>query len=442
MISGDYIERMINVPNLPSCYTWQNLVATPVPAEFTYRDVEKYLREYVRSVLSLRDGTVTGDQIILSPKVNTIHTATPRKADGNITVNGVTVFIFEVESNWSWYTTTLKLAIHLSQMLASLRNRSRNGVSLSASVHSLSGFYFPNNKKECVVEVSVNWDDRKLRFVESHTMIRTVAEVECRLKSVYQQNKSLWENSSLGLTEFSYPVTPQYLTTNFTADAKQVGSGQSVVIVCEDDCFVYKYPMISSEGRNILFLRGKRLNQIGFPLTEMKSINAATTFLKYEKYIDIPPVSIIKEHAVWFVRSLVKAVESLHVESIAHLDIRLENICMKDDQIVLIDLDRSASTQYEAVLFQNKYPNSVNYEPPNDQSWTCENLDWKQVGLLLSGVFPRPHSSTPGFLSDLIDNGEIYIHPNYLFTCNSFLIGKLDPQKFQDWCAMMMDGSY
>ena len=112
---------------------------------------------------------------------------------------------------------------------------------------------------------------------------------------------------------------------------------------------------------------------------------------------------------------------------------------MKDNQIVLIDLDRSPSTQDQALSFKNKYPHSVNYQP-NDRSWTSENLDWKQVGLLLSGVFPSPHSSTtPGFLSDLKGNGEIYIHPNYLFTCNSFLIGKLEPEKFQDWCAMMMD---
>ena len=40
-------------------------------------------------------------------------------------------------------------------------------------------------------------------------------------------------------------------------------------------------------------------------------------------------MSIIKDHAVWFVKSLVQAVERLHVLGIAHLDIRLENICMK-----------------------------------------------------------------------------------------------------------------
>ena len=206
MISGDYIERVIDDANLPSCYTWQDLVATvSTSARFTYREVENYLREYVRCVLSLGVGAVTGDQIILSPNVNTIP---PRKADGNVIVNGVTVFIFEVESNSSWYSTTLKLAIHLSQMLASLRNRSMHGVLLSASVNSLSGFYFPNKKKECVVEVCVYWDDNKLRFMESHTMIETMDEVQRRLKLVYQQNKSLWENSSLGLTEFCYPVTP------------------------------------------------------------------------------------------------------------------------------------------------------------------------------------------------------------------------------------------
>ena len=371
---------------------------------------------YVRCVLSLGVGAVTGDQIILFPNVNTIPTTTPRKADGNVIVNGVTVFIFEVESNSSWYNTTLKLAIHLSQMLASLRNRSSMlGVSLSASVHSLSGFYFPNKKNECVVEVCVHWNDDILRFVESHTMILTVGEVKRRLKSVYQRNKSLWENSSLDLTEFCYPLTPHYLT-NFAADAKQVDSGQSVVIVCENDCLVYKYPMNSSERSNISSFRGERLDQVGFPLMELKRINSIK-FLKYDMYSDLPPVSIIKDHAVWFVRSLVQAVESLHVLGFAHLDIRLENICMNDNQqIVLIDLDRSASKQLLALCLKNRYPRSVNYQPPpDDQSWTSENLDWKQVGLLLSGVFPRPHSSkTIRFLSDLKGNGEIYIHPNLL----------------------------
>ena len=79
------------------------------------------------------------------------------------------------------------------------------------------------------------------------------------------------------------------------------------MIVCENDRLVYKYPMNSSESRNLITLRGKRLDQVGFPLMELKSIGS-TAFLKYDKYSDIPSVSIIKDHAVWFVKSLVQAV--------------------------------------------------------------------------------------------------------------------------------------
>ena len=102
---------------------------------------------------------------------------------------GTTFFACEVDSNKSCATTTLKLSIHLAQMLASLQNR-------CPKTNRLEGFYFPYEKEECVLLVSVEWS--KLRHIhqfssvtflplsiESMLKIETFGRINGMIKNVY-----------------------------------------------------------------------------------------------------------------------------------------------------------------------------------------------------------------------------------------------------------------
>ena len=85
-----------------------------------------------------------------------------------------------------------------------------------------------------------------------------------------------------------------------------------------------------------------------------------------------------------------EALEELHdVCNLAHLDVRLANICPTTEGVKLIDLDRSKPV---ATLVDNaglgRYT-SVMYKA--NWAWTVAQVDWKQVGLM---VFAYLHGIT------------------------------------------------
>ena len=57
-----------------------------------------------------------------------------------------------------------------------------------------------------------------------------------------------------------------------------------------------------------------------------------------------------------------------------------------------------------AMQLQGKYGAVDMYLVP-DASWTCEQLGWKQVGILHRDLFP--HSADHKFVKTLVDEGEM-----------------------------------
>ena len=88
-----------------------------------------------------------------------------------------------------------------------------------------------------------------------------------------------------------------------------------------------------------------------------------------------------------YLRSVVAALTELHGHNLAHLDVRLENICFDEaNRAVFIDLDRSEQAD-SSVSFKRK---SLMYTYV--ESWTYKQWDWRQLGLLLVRVL-QPVSS-------------------------------------------------
>ena len=125
-------------------------------------------------------------------------------------------------------------------------------------------------------------------------------------------------------------------------------------------------------------------------------------------YLYCPPLTRkeIQDHALWFLKSLFTAVRALHNMNLAHLDIRPENICVSssNSEVVLIDLDRYETSSKLAMQLQGKYGAVDMYFVP-DASWTFEQLDWKQVGILYRELFP--HSADHTYVKTLVDEGEM-----------------------------------
>ena len=118
-----------------------------------------------------------------------------------------------------------------------------------------------------------------------------------------------------------------------------------------------------------------------------------------------------------FVASVHEAITELHDKfNVAHLDIRLGNICIDGAPgtfvAKLIDLDRSHSAGMPFLVSDVSKYTSVMYKGKDD--WTLGQLDWRQLGIMIFGFLNNTpsvsyHSSEPkpnsGFLKGLVDDG-------------------------------------
>ena len=184
----------------------------------------------------------------------------------------------------------------------------------------------------------------------------------------------------------NYPLSSSFLEANHV---KQLPSGQSIVLVNERDRKLYKYPMLSTE-REVLSELESDLSNGRISTLERSALPLAIRYIGSMRYFEFKlydqPLfeEEARRHKVWFVDEVVKAVNELHDSAhLAHLDIRLENICVDDEtnRLILVDLDRSRRSSENVRYVRRLYGTHEMYNGLN--TWTVSELDWKQVGLMI-----------------------------------------------------------
>ena len=132
-----------------------------------------------------------------------------------------------------------------------------------------------------------------------------------------------------------------------------------------------------------------------------------------------PPLDYQKarDNAIDFVKSVCEAINELHDDfNIAHLDLRLANICISTNtplSVKLIDLDRSdeaikpfrrsSLTDYASVMYKVPTP-----------EWKLSQLDWRQLGIMVHAFLNNIHDGyhwiepvpKSPFLKRLVKQGE------------------------------------
>jgi len=110
----------------------------------------------------------------------------------------------------------------------------------------------------------------------------------------------------------------------------------SLVFMMQD--MVYKMPLTLKAQQRLSFLynltlRGTSPKQVLLPHDQKKNF---FMYYRLEKPLDIKP---LKDSYLEFAASVINALDELHGLGFAHLDVRLPNICFREHNAVLIDLD-------------------------------------------------------------------------------------------------------
>ena len=417
--------------SMPSLYNLGELLGDDSSGTWTSVDAENRMREYVQSCLGPGINVAPRIEMVIEPRVKTFAVSPHLRPDFvTPSTRPPSDFICEVDSDNNWNATIDKLIVQLSRMLTALRNR----CDPIPDDIAMTGFYFPFKNQECVAKVSVRWSDDDLKFIETRQYLNK-DEVPTSLKDALAANKRSFNRKNIMRQEnnvLNYPLSSSFLEANHV---KQLPSGQSIVLVNERDRKLYKYSMLSTESRTLSELESD-LSNGRISTLERSALPLAIHYIGNMRYFEFKlydqPLSEeeARRHKVWFVSEVVKAVNELHDRAkVAHLDIRLENICVDDEsnRLILVDLDRSRPIFVIAEDVRVLYGNHEMYwGPAGSHNWPVSMLDWRQVGLMFKTRVLINHE----FVTKLIEEGMFYtVLCCYVVLLYALFIHKLLPLK-------------
>lgn len=157
----------------------------------------------------------------------------------------------------------------------------------------------------------------------------------------------------------------------------QMNSMQSLLLKGANKC--YKLPVRTNDNKALTIARAF-LGSASASAIKLELPQCAYNCFMYD-YVFWPPLKVDQVRACLgdFVMQVATCVTQLHAHFLAHLDLRIENICFHKDSYspVLIDLDRSSPF----TLFGNSdiYSNSVMYS----SQLNADQHDWRQLGCII-----------------------------------------------------------
>ena len=399
----------------PSKYSLQRLTSLQeVPC--SSRVAEGEVADWLVKELDISSRRVMTNQALkLKPNIDPQNISEHKKPDVMIMsdeAEPTTLVQIEVDSGKSWERTMRKLARGLAHQLTSLRN-------WDDTTEKVSGFYFPFRKQECVVRVEVTWLDRQLRFHVEYFNLLDPSEVGGIVRSVWKDAEDLKARCNGVHNNFSIPLSRDFIRREFGENVLQISSRQAVVLVDPTKRKVYKHPL-SDRVCNLL-LSGLMDRTVNKKFTPSRSeLPRVIKWVGSKYYFEFNLLgnpldrSEAKKRITTFLASVIEAVEELHnlADPIAHLDIRLDNICTDEhDKAVLIDFDRM---QYFSTSYKYGSYRSVMYRVPGGKKWTAKQVDWRQVGIMIVYILTDHlydyHEKIPPyrhpFIKELIEEGE------------------------------------
>ena len=352
---------------------------------------DKHVGEYVRGLVpSDLDGlsvSVDRELALFNKKLHPFMKSVRNRPDVALLKDGLPLVLVEVQSS-PFRDSLCKTAVDLIDQLRLLRNYDRR-------INHCTGFTFPDFKSRvCVAKVLAKW--KSFCFNISYTPLTSWGQVKTEVGQAIQESlevctgidtAALCDTFFIPLSSEDLQAVGECVNRVYTDERilHQVYSRQSIVL--EGEQYFWKYNPNVDEERKLHDLRDYNSSHI-LPIYRIKVRKLG--FFGIEK--QSKPLS--REEALSCLYSLVENVaaelEGLHrTDNVAHLDVRLENICFRRStgSVIFIDFDRFEEADTLA-NFHTVY-NSVMYDSGRD--WTCEQLDWKQLGLMIAWIICGYH---------------------------------------------------
>lgn len=375
------VLELLHPESKVSKYNLTDLRGTP-RSQSQERDAE----DYISSVIPGKYMAVCDESVEEWPELPAFECSTLQRPDVSFmtTLDGghkVTILLVEVHSGTgqnNYLKTATKLTIGLVTHLRYLRSLS--------NINQVIGFTFPRNDEQTfVTKVVVSW--KQLAFSYQYTWLK-MNEVSQELLLAIERNE---ENCKpilqsrfpdyfpIRLTEEELVELSEFSPGHFV---QEEGSRHALIFSSEDR--YYKYSHRPTQSFLAMGFARSQAQLANFPLGCTAFFDKS--FLMYDKLEKPLKPDQAKKCLTDLLRQTAKAIEGLHGIRVAHMDIRLENICFKrfggGYAAVLIDLDECVQV-VKAARHRHRCVDSCMYmalTPTADK--TCKIFDWLQLGWL------------------------------------------------------------
>ena len=294
------------------------------------------------------------------------------------------VVIIEVHSS-PYVNTLLQTAADVIDQFRLLR-------CFNANITECVGFTFPKyagngfQNKSCVTKVCVSFENFEFNIQLFPLAIEEVKEeIEATLKKAMEFCAKRPLFSFIRLSDADIELAG----TIFKDKVFQLESVFSILLVNKTEDTYYKHVTSMSERGNLESMNQALTSEVGVKYVTLYSdrlwIFRRVPFYRYPAQLPPLPKDEVAQCLFDYMTMTAIALSELHDNGVAHLDVRIPNICFTKDydgkyMVKLIDLDRC---KYVTATTGSSYEGEM-YRAPD--SWTCKQLDWKQLGLLAAEI--------------------------------------------------------
>lgn len=342
------------------------------------RSQEQSCKKLVDRLLK-KGRTVTDEEVSLAnfKKMHITVYSAWHKPDVAIYLKGLLILILEVHScgkKASFANTIRKTILGLVDLL-------RYYSTFNQTVTSCKGLVVPKiGTAKCAIEVTVEFQNFGFYYTLQEIPMDKFSET---LKSVFQYNLSKFEEVKLlTIDKFHFYIKlPMATMEKFGKDCEQVASKEAIMFRADD--YYYKIPVVQTDCLKLsyycLFAPAHSELDNFITLTSIPDISAF-------RYLKVPHNPLSMEEAKLclgdFVIKTKQALKILHGAGLYHCDVRLENICFKEDYtLTFIDMDRS--TPPNLLSDDCVYPDSCMYDVRLLRSGL---MDWRQLSCIILWV--------------------------------------------------------